>query len=244
MITLYTDFGWHGPYVGQMKTVLNKLAPDHDIVDLMHDAPAFDPKAAGYLLAAMAPHLPEKGIQLCVIDPGVGSDRLPVCLHADGRWFVGPHNGLLELIRRRADQAALYRIDWRPETLSNSFHGRDLFAPVAAMLATGTDFPRSKLTDKDAIGPWLDWPDDLDEIIYIDDYGNCMTGLRASTMPEGAAIGYEATSLPNVRTFSDTDAGRLFWYENSQGLVEIAANRGHAARILKAGIGAKVRIQD
>ena len=244
MITLFTDFGWDGPYVGQMKTVLASQAPGHPIIDLMHDAPAFNPRASSYLLAAMADYLPERAICLCVVDPGVGGDRLPVILEADGKIFVGPHNGLMELVRRRAKCTTLSRIDWRPDRLSASFHGRDLFAPIAAMLATGQTIEQTGLTDQAQKAPWSGWPDDLAEIIYIDGYGNCLTGLRAKTMPEGASIGYEAVSLPDKRTFSEAQPGQLFWYENSQGLVEIAANQGNAAQILKTRIGSQVHIQN
>jgi S-adenosylmethionine hydrolase len=101
MIVLFTDFGLQGPYTGQMKAVLHQMAPGLSIIDLFADAPAGNPKAAAYLLAAYAQWFAAGTTFLCVVDPGVGGARPPVILEADGRWYVGPGNGLLELIERR-----------------------------------------------------------------------------------------------------------------------------------------------
>jgi S-adenosyl-L-methionine hydrolase (adenosine-forming) len=135
MIALFTDFGLHGPYTGQMKAVLHQMAPGVPVIDLFADAPAGNPKAAAYLLAAYAAWFPTGTIFLCVVDPGVGGERPPLIIEADERWYVGPGNGLFELVQRRANAVRRWDITWQPERLSASFHGRDLFAPVAAMLA-------------------------------------------------------------------------------------------------------------
>ena len=137
MIALFTDFGLEGPYTGQVKAVLHRMAPGVQVIDLFADAPMGDPKASAYLLAAYAPWFPEGTVFLCVVDPGVGGERPAVVVEADGRVFVGPGGGLFELVRRRADTTRTVEIVWRPEPLSASFHGRDLFAPVAAMIARG-----------------------------------------------------------------------------------------------------------
>ncbi len=227
MIVLFTDFGVSGPYVGQMKGVLAREAPDLPAIDLMHDAPAFDPRLSAYLLAAVADPFPRDAVFLCVVDPGVGGPRMPVVAEADGQRFVGPGNGLFEVVLRRANRASLHAIDWQPEKLSASFHGRDLFAPVAARLATGQEV---------ALRPggtrFPDWPDELPEIVYVDAYGNAMTGIRAAALPEDAHVLVGGRRLQRARTFSDMPEGRAFWYENSSGLVEIAVNRGSAAAIL------------
>jgi S-adenosylmethionine hydrolase len=227
MIVLFTDFGFAGPYVGQMKGVLAREAPDHAAIDLMHDAPAFDPRASAYLLAAVAEPFPGDAVFLCVVDPGVGGARAPAVAEADGRRFVGPDNGLFEIVLRRARQATLHTIDWRPEKLSASFHGRDLFAPVAARLANGEDVARSAGGTR-----FPGWPDELAEIVYVDAYGNAMSGLRAAALPGNARIQAGGRRLERARTFSDMPEGRAFWYENSSGLVEIAVNRGSAAALL------------
>src|SRR3954466_3930268 len=141
MIVLLTDFGLHGPYTGQMKAGLYQTAPGVPVIDLFADAPVGNPKAAAYLLPAYAGWFPVGTIFLCVVDPGVGRARPAIVLEADGRWYVGPGNGLFELIQRRAGATRSWDIAWRPEHLSASFHGRDLFAPVAAMLARGDPPP-------------------------------------------------------------------------------------------------------
>lgn len=242
MIFLFTDFTRDGPYVGQMQAVLAAAAPGVPVIDLMQDAPAFAPKPATYLLAALATGLPEDAICVGVVDPGVGTARPPVVVEADGRRFVGPGNGLFELIGRRATTTQTRRIDWRPEALSASFHGRDLFAPVAAMLATG-NAPDDLLAPQSAEDlPGADWPDDLPEIIYADGFGNLMTGLRAETVPPDTAIRAGGMTLSPARVFGDAPPDAPFWYANSCGLVEIAVPSGNAAATLALTIGDAVEI--
>src|SRR5438445_393973 len=144
MIVLFTDFGLEGPYTGQMKAVLHQMAPGIPTIDLFADAPAGNPKAAAYLLAAYAQWFAGGTTFLCIVDPGVGGPRPPVILEADGCWYVGPGNGLFEFVERRAAKARSFDIEWKPENLSASFHGRDLFAPVAAMLARGDAPPAAR----------------------------------------------------------------------------------------------------
>ncbi|WP_208867052.1 SAM-dependent chlorinase/fluorinase [Bradyrhizobium sp. AS23.2] len=158
MIVLFTDFGLHGPYTGQIKAVLHQTAPGVPAIDLFTDAPVGNPKASAYLLAVYAAGT----VFLCIVDPGVGGTRPAIVLEADGRWYVGPGNGLFELVQRRATKTRSWDIDWRPEHLSASFHGRDLFAPVAAMLARGEPQPGQRGDDRDRRA---DWPDDLCEIV-------------------------------------------------------------------------------
>src|SRR6516165_12683945 len=131
MIVLFTDFGLHGPYTGQMKAVLHQTAPGALVIDHFADAPVGNPKASAYLLAVYASWFPPGTVFLCVVDPGVGGARPAIILEADDRWYVGPGNGLFELVQRRAAKARSWEITWKPERLSASFHGRDLFAPVA-----------------------------------------------------------------------------------------------------------------
>ena len=138
MIALFTDFGWQGPYVGQMKAVLYKHALSKPIVDLMHDAPTFNPRSSAYLLASVVSCFAKDSVFLCIVDPGVGSaERKPVIVKADDYWFVGPDNGLFNIVAKRANKLEWWDITWQPDNLSNTFHGRDLFAPVAGLLANG-----------------------------------------------------------------------------------------------------------
>jgi S-adenosyl-L-methionine hydrolase (adenosine-forming) len=166
--------------------------------------------------------------------------RPPVILEADGRWYVGPGNGLFELVQRRAGEARSWHIDWKPEHLSASFHGRDLFAPVAAMLARGE--PPSGRPCQDDMHRQTDWPDDLTEIVYIDHFGNAITGVRATMLPSNARLAAADQVFERARTFSDRPPGAAFWYENSNGLAEISVNLGRADRDLGLAIGIPVEI--
>jgi len=240
MIVLFTDFGLHGPYTGQMKAVLHQMAPAVPVIDLFADAPVGNPKAAAYLLAAYAQWFVAGTAFLCVVDPGVGGTRPPIILEADGRWYVGPGNGLFELVERRAATTHVWDIDWKPERLSASFHGRDLFAPVAAMLGRGEPPPgRPRMDDTHRSA---DWPDDLCEIVYIDHFGNAVTGLRALMLQHDAKLVATGRVLEPARTFSDRPPGTAFWYENSNGLVEIAVNQGRADSELGLTIGMPIEI--
>ncbi|MFQ5785386.1 MAG: S-adenosyl-l-methionine hydroxide adenosyltransferase family protein [Alphaproteobacteria bacterium] len=241
LVVLFTDFGYEGPYVGQVKAALWREAPDAPVVDLMHDAPAHRPDLAAYLLAALAPEFPEGCVFLGVVDPDVGSPaRRPVVLCAGGRWYVGPDNGLFEIVARRAGDAEWREIDARPARLSASFHGRDLFAPAAGRLLRGDAV--AGVSRDAASRPGSDWPDDLARIVYIDRFGNAMTGMRAKAVPAGKTIAVGNARLPRARTFADLSEGAAFWYENSNGLAEIAVNRGRAADALGLGIGDRVTL--
>ncbi len=239
MILLFTDFGWNGPYVGQMHVVLKAARPQMPVVDLMHDAPAFDPRRSAYLLAALAGHWPAAATVVAVVDPGVGSTRKPLAVQAGDCWLIGPDNGLVVPAARRLGKAAgnepvWHEITWRPPALSASFHGRDLFAPAAARIARG-DMMGLALLKTPPIGH--DWPDELAEIIYRDAYGNLITGLRPKP---GAILSAGSQQFHQRSTFSDAAPGKAFWYQNSMALTEIAANRGSAAAILKLSVGEQV----
>ena len=184
---------------------------------------------------------PPGAVFVCVVDPGVGSARVPVALSAGGRWYVGPDNGLLAIVARRTGDARWFAITWRPPSLSASFHGRDLFAPVAARLARGEPVPGTPIDAAASCG--AAWPADRAAIVYIDPYGNAMTGLRAAPLPEEAVIAVGARRLRRLRTFSDAAPGAAFWYENANGLAEIAVNRGRADRVLGLRVGSPVRVE-
>jgi S-adenosylmethionine hydrolase len=240
MIVLFTDFGPAGPYVGQMLAVLHRDAPGIPAIELFSDAPAFDPQAAAYLLAAYAPEFPAGTVFLAVVDPGVGGPRAPLAVSADGRWYVGPDNGLFAMVDRRAEEARTWEITWRPKRLSASFHGRDLFAPVAARLARGEAPPGGERLDPADNSIGADWPDDLARIVYIDGFGNAMTGLRAAELSPGVVIEAAGRRLSRARRFSDLPAGEAFWYENANGLAEIAVNQGSAAESLALSVGSPI----
>ncbi len=242
MIVLFTDFGLEGPYLGQVKAVLEREAPGVPVIDLFADAPAHEPRLAAYLLAAYVAEFPAATVFLCVVDPGVGDpQRRAAALEADGRWFVGPDNGLFNVVGRRARSLSWWDLTWRPDRLSASFHGRDLFAPVAARLARGEappGQPRDPATRLEE-----GWPDDLCRIVYVDRFGNAITGVRAATLAEGAMIEAGGRTMARARTFSEVGEGEAFWYENANGLAEIAVNRGRASEALGLAPGAEVAIR-
>lgn len=237
MVFLFTDFGAAGIYVGQVKAVLQQHAPKVPVIDLLHDAPAFNVKAGAHLLAALAARFPKGSVTFAVVDPGVGGLREPVAVLADGRWFVGPDNGLLSVAAARAKKREAFSIGWRPKELSASFHGRDLFAPVAAMLAR--DDRKTPKLRKSALAVSLG-ADDLGEVIYADHFGNLVTGLRAGNVPRGRGLVIDRRAVRYARVFSEVGRGEVFWYENSLGLVEIAANSASAQQVLGCKPGSQL----
>jgi len=241
MIFLFTDFGAADLYVGQVKAVLHQQARDVPVIDLLHAAPAFNVRATAHLLAALAQQIPPGSVMLVVVDPGVGGARGAVALNADGNWFVGPDNGLLSVLANRAKTRTYWRITWRPERLSASFHGRDLFAPIVAAIARG-EYPDGKAEVIAGLGVDLG-ATDLDEIIYIDHYGNAFTGLRAQVVPRDTRIVAGGERVKYARVFSDVPTGEVFWYENSLGLVELAGNACSAAMKLGLQIGQRVAVE-
>lgn len=222
-----------------MKAVLHRDAPGIPAVDLFADAPTAQPRAATYLLAPYAAWFPVGTVFLCVVDPGVGGARAPLIIRADRRWYVGPDNGLFEAVLRSATKAQAWRITYEPAELSASFHGRDLFAPVAARLARGKRPPGKPQSPT----RFAAWPDDLAEIVYVDHYGNAITGLRAVALPVGARLGVAGNTLPRARTFSDVPHGVAFCYENANGLMEIAVNSGRADAALGLAVGSRVTVE-
>lgn len=236
MIVLFTDFGLNGPYVGQMKAVLHRDAPGLPVIDLFADAPVHNILSNAYLLAAYARSFPANSVFLAVVDPGVGSDsRQPVVVKSGGHWFVGPGNGLFDVVCQRDKGSEQWQILWRPEQLSSSFHGRDLFAPVAAMLARGEQ-PQLEPLSKD-MERISSLPEELAQIIYIDHFGNLISGIRASSLPAGVTLLYKGQQVPRVNTFADVAVGKRLCYENSNGLLEIAVNQGRADSYFDAQLG-------
>ena len=235
MIVLFTDFGLDGPYIGQMKAAMLRIAPAVPVIDLFADLAPFDPRSAAYVIPAYTAGFEEDTVFLCVVDPGVGGPRRALIQRSRGHWFVGPDNGLLDVEAGRDPATQRWSITWRPATLSASFHGRDLFAPVAARLANGES--------PEAIGceplaePAPELPADLPRIVYMDRFGNAVTGIRASTMSPTAELSIRGFKVPRANTFSDVAEGMPFWYENANGLVEIAVNRGYADEELQIEVG-------
>ncbi len=236
IIFTYTDFGYNGPYMGQMKAALMERAPHTPIIDLMVDAPFFDISASALLLSGVTSCLQTPALYLCIVDPGVGGERRPICLKIGHDWYVGPDNGLFHFVMNQSRACTAYEINWRPESLSQSFHGRDLFAPVAAMVSQNDltalqEIPLSslvRLKEEESL---------KQKIIYIDDYGNCWTGLCAGDCREEHVFNLNGYVIKSARVFSDVPKKDLFWYINSSGFIEIAMNQGNAAELLNVKVG-------
>ena len=228
-----------GPYIGQMEAVIASISPQARLINLLSDAPVHNPRAAAYLLAAYQQPFAANTIFLCVVDPAVGTDQhTPVIIKAHDKLFVGPDNGLFDALIVQTTDCRAWALDWRPPQLSRSFHGRDLYAPVAATLATGEwpettameASPRTCLTD-------------LEEIIYIDHFGNAMTGVRAATIAPSATVYVADQAVVRADTFASVAQGEVFWYENANGLLEIAANQARVSDMHGIMVGDAVEIR-
>lgn len=230
MIALFTDYTHQGPYMGQVIARLACDAPSVRAFTLMADAPMFDPLAAGILLDHCLRDMPLKTVVLAVVDPGVGTDRLPVMIRSGPFWLVGPNNGLFEPTFRRLGVTEARQITFEPLTSAETFHGRDLFAPVAARLACGA-IPASEPI-REAQVRWPDLAVPYPGVIYIDGFGNIITGIDAALADRSHPVTLADHTIPWASTFADVTPGLPLVYSNSLGLVEFAVNQGRADRLL------------
>jgi S-adenosyl-L-methionine hydrolase (adenosine-forming) len=239
-IGLVTDFGSGGPYLGQMRLLLAAALPEIPVVELVSDLSPYAPRLAAYLLPALVAKMPTATLYLCVVDPGVGSDRAVLRARIDGNWLFAPDNGVLAPMLARAGKALLHRVDWRPERLSDSFHGRDLFLPLAISLIRGQPIEAVPLAPEQITG-W-GWPGELAQVLYLDRFGNLITGLRAEGLSKTTQLRIPGWVLGYARTFCEVPPGTPFWYCNAFGLVEIAVNQGRADALLGLQAGAELEV--
>jgi S-adenosylmethionine hydrolase len=241
LITLLTDFGTADGYVAEMKGVLYTAVPDATVVDLSHDIPAQDVEFGRLAVARYWRRFPSGTVHLVVVDPGVGSSRAALAVQSDGRFLVGPDNGVLSpsLLASGARAVSLPV----PSTASATFHGRDLFAPVAASLATGTPI--------DSLGAVCDDPivrrtpearrasdgSVVGEVIAVDRFGNAITNLIS---PRGGRVEVAGRSLAIMRAYADAPVGELVALIGSSGFVEVAQRDGSAAASLDIARGTPV----
>ncbi|MFA5110083.1 MAG: SAM-dependent chlorinase/fluorinase [Desulfobaccales bacterium] len=257
LITLLTDFGTRDAYAASLKGVILSLNPAARLVDLTHEVPPQDIRAGAFILAAAAAYFPPGAIHLAVVDPGVGSGRRALAARCRGQYWVGPDNGLFHPVFAKAPDLAIVSLEnpayFRPQ-VSATFHGRDIFAPVAAHLSLEVDLDRfgPRLTDPVSLG----WPEpDFNpeavrgEIIYVDGFGNLVSNIPAADLAvwlEGRSVSLRLGSLSLqglARTYADAAPGKFLALAGSHGLVEIACALDHAARRLKAGVGLPVEIR-
>jgi S-adenosylmethionine hydrolase len=238
MIVLFTDFGMGGPYVGQVHAVLAQQAPAVPVIDLFQSCPA---TISGPPICCRPTYHGISRPAQFLSARGSGGARRALIMKADHRWYVGPDNGLFHMLARRARELECREILWRPAQLSASFHGRDLFAPVAAQLVRGLmpDCVPAALTP-----PLPDWPEDLPQVLYVDHFGNAITGLRAERLGRDVRLRIGGTDMAYARTYSDVRAGQGFWYENANGLVEIAVNQARASDQLGIAVGDSIGMYD
>jgi S-adenosylmethionine hydrolase len=235
LIACFTDFGCIGPYQGQMLAVLATQAPKIPCVTLMSDAPMYDPYGAGILLERLCNDMPAKMVVVAVVDPGVGGTRRPLMVKTPRALFVGPDNGLFVPVVQRSRGCDIEIIEWRPERLSESFHGRDLFAPVAAKLANGEEVKGTPLKSCNMIG--MEVSRDNHRIIYIDHYGNAITNISGEDVEDSDVVMINDHALQYARTFSEVSMGQAFWYRNSIDLLELAVNCNSAVALLNLKLG-------
>lgn len=251
IITLTTDFGLRDPSVGSVKGVILSIHPDVALVDLTHDLPRHAIASASYVLKMAATYFPAGSIHLAVVDPGVGSARRPLICSAGGRWYVGPDNGIFAEVRRgdpssECHEIADPRFCLKPPRSSPTFQGRDVFAPAAAWLARGT--PPS------AFGPRVTDPLDLESsqpagaatrrgaVVWVDRFGNLISGIAPDAGVEGFVVSVAGREIPFVTHYAEGPPDAPAALLNSDGLVEVFVNRGDAAALLGASIGAPVAL--
>ena len=256
-VTLTTDFGLNDHFVGTLKGVILNIVPDANIVDICHSVQAFDILDGALALAQSYAYFPPRTVHLVVVDPGVGSARRPIIATSELHNFVAPDNGVLSLMYAREQRLSVRHISaehYFLQPVSNTFHGRDIFAPVAAYLAKGVDQEKfgEEVTDyvrfnaprpKPATGNSL-----RGVVLRVDRFGNLITNFTphdapalfaASVPPFKIIMGKrEVTSMRT--SYSEGAPGELFAIVGSMGFVEIAANRGSAAQLTGAGKGSEV----
>lgn len=258
-ITLLSDFGSASGYPAAVKAVILSLCPTAQIVDISHDVERHHIRAGAFLLWMVAPYFPEQTVHCAVVDPGVGTPRRPLAIASGRQLFVGPDNGLLIPAAQRLGEPKIYSIENKKyfrDTVSATFHGRDLFAPVAAHLANGLPVTElgPQITDyiKLSFGEGIQRGHILEgEIIYIDSFGNVITNIAGELLHKFASIGVtlvvevsrKSVSARYVQTYGEVEPNELVVTVGSHGQVEIATHLGSAAQRLRARTGETILIQ-
>lgn len=246
-IVLLTDFGQQDGYVGIMKGVISGIAPQVPIIDLSHDLPPQDLMAARFVLWNSYRYFPAGTIFVCVVDPGVGSQRHILALNTGEHIFIAPDNGLLDYVMAEQRAKHLLRVQSprvMRDDISRTFHGRDIFAPAAAHIAAGFPFTMIGPMHPYVLpaDPWvrLDQPNVVAQVIYVDHFGNLITNLRLPSETISAEIKINQHGISFSTTYATVAEGELLALRGSHGLLEISVRNGHAAQQLGLGYGAEV----
>ena len=256
-ITLTTDFGLRDGYTAAMKGVMLGIAPGAQFIDVTHLIEPQDVMGAAFVIKNMISFFPAETVHLAVVDPGVGTSRRPVALKHNRQWFVGPDNGLFSLVLNGDAPEELVELNnptfWRSPQPSNTFHGRDIFAPAAAHIASG--IPLSELgTPIETVKP-LHWALPIADqqgvqgwVVHVDHYGNCITNISRKLIenqcsPSGVKCYVGSTIIPSIEaTYEAVPTGEPLLLFNSHELLEIAINTGNASEMLSIRKGSPVNI--
>lgn len=251
LITLTTDFGDSGSYVGALRGVLLSRCPGVQLADITHSVTPFSPLEGSLILSQACPLYPPGTIHLAIVDPGVGGLRKPVLVRSRGYWFVGPDNGLFTPFLDGAEGLFRIRKGWPEGEASATFHGRDIFAPAAAHLAGGGDVEAIGEEIRQAMQLHVPRPRRerggvVGQVLYADRFGNLITNIHRRDMeglddPIGVRVG--STSIPRLaRTYGDGVVGESMALFGSSGYLELAVVQGNAGGQLGVGKGERVQI--
>ncbi|MEO1094136.1 MAG: SAM-dependent chlorinase/fluorinase [Cyanobacteria bacterium J06638_28] len=254
VITLLTDFGNQDTYVGVMKGVIAGICPDARIIDLTHAIPPQDIAAARFTLLNAYPYFPDGTIHTVVVDPGVGTLRRAVAVQTANGYLVGPDNGVLSGVVSQMGAIAAVSLSnptyWCTSQPSQTFHGRDIFAPVAAHLAAGvslsqlgTPIALDSLVQHAPPIPQIQANSAIGHVQYIDHFGNLITTLPENLLQQGSWIGRVGkTDIPVGKTYGDVELGQAVAIAGSHGWVEIAVNGGSAQQQFSLKVGDEVQL--
>jgi S-adenosyl-L-methionine hydrolase (adenosine-forming) len=259
LITLTTDFGLNDHFVGTMKGVILDIAPDAEIVDVCHAVQAFDVLDGALTIAQAYSYFPNATVHVVVVDPGVGTSRRPILLNTGRHYFVAPDNGVLSLIYGREERLQVRHIDavhYYRQPVSNTFHARDIFAPVAAYLAKGVESAKfgEEITDFVRFNAPKPKPVDAQTlrgvVLKVDRFGNMVTNITPQDIPalfQAAPPAFKMLvgkrEITEIHTnYAEGAPNEVFAILGSTGYLEIAANRAAAAQIIGAGKGSEVNI--
>ncbi len=258
-ITFTTDFGINSNYPAQMKAVVLSIAPDAMLVDITHSISKHNIMEGAFVLQTTVPYFPEGTVHLCVVDPGVGSIRRGIVIVTKTQILVGPDNGLLTPVAKKLAPFQVYEIknpNFMLKKISNTFHGRDVFAPVAAHILNGVLFEEIGPIIHDYIDLNLEQTEITDKyvtgkILYIDDFGNIITNIQKYLLQKYLEpgkkvmvfIGKNRKEIPFVNTYSDVKKGTFIITNSSSDYLEISANQSKASDILKVKLGEEIKIK-
>jgi S-adenosylmethionine hydrolase len=256
-ITLTTDFGLSDHYVGAMKGVILSIYPSARIVDISHGVGAFEIAEAAFTLSQAYGYFPRGTVHVTVVDPGVGTARRPILAKADGQFFIAPDNGVLSMIYARGPHKvrAISSDRYFLKPVSQTFHGRDIFAPVAAHLASGIAPARFGKLIEDYLRLSFDKPERTGRrtwtgaILKVDRFGNVVTNFKVEDFPDLGKRNFEMTAGPQfivvlARNYAERGgSGVLFLIVGSAGYYEISASQASAAKLLGCGPGAPLELR-